>query len=73
MQRQYVEAFTVLLVVLMLSELQKGQIVGAEVSGGWLYIRRLSPPWIVPLAHTLFGYPLMADASEVNIAIAPTP
>ena len=33
----------------------------------------LSALWIVPLAHPLFGYPLMADASEVNVVITPKP
>lgn len=38
-QRQYVEAFTALLVVLTLRDLQKGQVVGAAVSAGWVSIR----------------------------------
>lgn len=41
-QRQYVEAFTALLVVLTLRDLQKGQVVGAAVSAGWVYIRLAS-------------------------------
>src|SRR3954467_3678292 len=39
-QRQYVDAFTSLLVVVILSELQNGQVFGASAgSGGWLCIR----------------------------------
>ena len=39
-QRQYVVAFTSLLVVLSSTELQKGQVLGATIgSVGWLYIR----------------------------------
>lgn len=49
-QRQYVDALTFLLVVLMSTELQKGQVVGAAVSDGWMSIhldsqRRGPYPW----------------------------
>jgi hypothetical protein len=33
----------------------------------------LSALWIVSLAESLFGYPLMADAPEVNVSSAPKP
>ena len=33
----------------------------------------LSALWIVSWAESLFGYPLMADAPEVNVLIAPKP
>ena len=34
--------------------------------------RALSALWIVSLAEPLFGYPLIADAPEVGMLIAPT-
>jgi hypothetical protein len=41
-QRQYVKALTSLLVVLTLTELQKGQLLGAVVSG-FVYIPIMQP------------------------------
>ena len=41
-QRQYVKALTSLLVVRMLTELQKGQLLGAAVSAGLVYIRHVA-------------------------------
>lgn len=74
-QRQYVAALTSLLVVLTSTELQNGQVLGATpASVGWVCIKAcLSALGIVSLSHPLFGYPLMADAPEVTLLIAPAP
>jgi hypothetical protein len=61
-----------LLVVLISTDLQKGQILGATLASvGWGRMARSSA--LVSLPHPSFGYPLMADASEVKGLIAPTP
>ncbi|MBI3046692.1 MAG: hypothetical protein HYY76_00120 [Acidobacteria bacterium] len=74
-QRQYVETFTSLAVVLTSGELQKGQALGVTVASSGLVYTRLpiSALWIVSLPEPLFGYPSMADRPEVEILIAPKP
>ena len=41
--------------------------------GFGVHAGRLSALWIVSLAHPLFGYPVIADAPEANVLIAPKP
>ncbi|MGH7555059.1 MAG: hypothetical protein ACREMQ_18825, partial [Longimicrobiales bacterium] len=60
-QRQYVETFTSLLVVLTSAEPQKGQALGTTgASPGLGYTRPISALWIVSLPEPLSGDPLMA-------------
>lgn len=77
MQRQYVEAFTSLLVVVTSRELQNGQATRsevAEVDCNGVYTRgAFSALWIVALTEPLFCDPLMADGPEVHNAIAAQP
>ena len=75
MQRQYVDAFTCLLVVFTSIELQKGHALGATLASEGCVSMRLaiSAPPIVSLPEPVFGYPLIADGPEVEVLIAPTP
>ena len=77
MQRQYVETFISLLVVLTSRDLQNGHASGATVaavdSGEVYTCRALSAQWIASSTEPLFHHPLMADGSEVDNLMAPQP
>jgi CRP-like cAMP-binding protein len=75
-QRQYVETFTSLLVVVISREWQNGHASGAvaSVDLGWLYTwRALSALWAVSVAEPVFRHPLMTDGPEVDEMIAAQP
>jgi hypothetical protein len=59
-QRQYVDTFTALLVVVTFSDMQNGQASGATVasedSDSWVYTVRLPALWIVGVAEPLFDF-----------------
>ena len=76
-QRQYVDAFTSLLVVFTSRDLQNGQVTGSAavpVDAGLVYMAPLlSALSIAVLAALLFGRPLMTEASEIHDPVAAPP
>jgi hypothetical protein len=73
--RQYVETLSALLVVVTLSELQKGQAFGATgASEGWVYTRLTSQCCgSFFSAEPLLCHPVTADGPEVDTLIGSNP